>query len=156
MDPALNNLTCTLDSVEATRALGATIAGVAQQGDTIALRGDLGAGKTSLAQGFVCARLGDVEVTSPTFTLVQTYGEGDQEIWHVDLYRIEEEAELEELGLEEALGVALVLFEWPERMEEDLPDDRLDIRLEHDRCGGRHAVLTPRGTWVDRRLDLTS
>jgi tRNA threonylcarbamoyladenosine biosynthesis protein TsaE len=154
MDPAPNNLMCTLDSVEATRALGATIAEAARQGDTIALRGDLGAGKTSLAQGFVRAKLGNVEVTSPTFTLVQIYGARDQEIWHVDLYRIEEEAELEELGLEDAFEVALVLIEWPERMEADLPDNRLDILLEHDNAGGRRAVLTPRGNWAERRLDL--
>ncbi|MGY8995339.1 MAG: tRNA (adenosine(37)-N6)-threonylcarbamoyltransferase complex ATPase subunit type 1 TsaE [Alphaproteobacteria bacterium] len=145
---------CTLDSVEATRALGARLAGSARQGDTIALRGDLGAGKTSLVQGFVRAKIGDVEVTSPTFTLVQTYGTQEQEIWHVDLYRIEEAVELVELGLEDAFDVALVLIEWPERMEEQLPGDRLDVLLEYDNAGGRLAVLTPRGNWLDRRLDL--
>ena len=154
MDPAPNNLTFTLESVEATRALGATIAGAARQGDTIALRGDLGAGKTSLAQGFVRAKLGNVEVTSPTFTLVQTYGEEEQEIWHVDLYRIEDAAELEELGLEDAFDVTLVLIEWPERMEAGLPENRLDVLLEHDSAGGRCAILTPRGNWADRHLDL--
>ncbi len=150
MEPTTDNLTFSLETVEATRALGAKVAGIARKGDTIALRGDLGAGKTSFAQGFVHARLNDVEVTSPTFTLVQTYGEGDDEIWHVDLYRIDDPRELQELGLDDALGACLVLIEWPERMEQELPRDRLDVSLHHIDGTRRHAVLAPGVSWQGR------
>ena len=156
MEPMTDKLTFRLESVEATRALGAKISGIARKGDTIALRGDLGAGKTSFAQGFLQARCPGVEVTSPTFTLIQTYGAEDDEIWHVDLYRINDLRELEELGLEEALGERLVLIEWPERMEETLPEDRLDVRLYHGQTAGRRAELCPWGSWCARIEKITT
>lgn len=137
-----------LPDVAATEALGARIAALAEEGDVIALRGDLGAGKTALARGFIRARLGEVEVTSPTFTLVQLYG--DDTIWHVDLYRVEDPRELRELGLEEAFESAICLIEWPERLGEDLPEDRLDVALAFVGKEGREAVVTPHGCWRGR------
>ena len=131
----------------ATMALGAELAAGARPGDVILLSGDLGAGKTALARGFIRARLGDVEVTSPTFTLVQIHGEGGDEIWHVDLYRIEAERELGELGLEEAMEQAICLIEWPERLGRTMPEDRLDVVLSFTADGGRDAALTPHGAW---------
>jgi len=142
---------CDLPDEPATEALGAAIAACAEPGDTVALRGDLGAGKTALARGFIRARLGDsTEVTSPTFTLVQLYGTGDDEIWHVDLYRIESRRELRELGLEDALGSAICLVEWPERLGELLPDDRLDVTLGFLSDGGRRATVEAHGAWTGR------
>ena len=134
----------------ATAALGAELAALAGPGDVICLTGDLGAGKTALARGFVRARLGNVEVTSPTFTLVQIYGEGEDEIWHVDLYRIEETSELRELGLEEAMESAICLIEWPDRLGGDLPADRLDVVLAFDGESGRIATLHGHGRWQGR------
>ncbi len=133
-----------------TAALGAELAALAGPGDLICLSGDLGAGKTALARGFIRARLGDVEVTSPTFTLVQVYGSGDDEIWHVDLYRIEEEGELRELGLEEAMDDVVCLIEWPDRLGARLPADRLDITITFDGQGGRIATLAAYGAWQGR------
>jgi tRNA threonylcarbamoyladenosine biosynthesis protein TsaE len=134
----------------ATEALGAELAALARPGDTICLIGDLGAGKTALARGFIHARLGAVEVTSPTFTLMQLYGSGEDEIWHVDLYRIEETGELRELGLEEAMEETICLIEWPERLGALLPPDRLEVRLAFDGTGGRTATLVAFGAWEGR------
>lgn len=134
----------------ATESLGARIAAAARPGDTILLAGDLGAGKTALARGFIRARLGRVEVTSPTFTLVQIHGAGDDEIWHVDLYRIADTSELRELGLEDALGEVICLIEWPDRLGDRLPEDRLEVALSFPAEGGRLATVRPHGAWVGR------
>ncbi len=116
-----------LSTLDATRAFAQTIGAALRCGDVVTLAGDLGAGKTTFAQ-FLIQSLSDghVEVTSPTFTLLQTYPvtltDGAAcELYHYDLYRIEHPAQLVELGLEEAVaGVALI--EWPERlMGYDMP-----------------------------------
>lgn len=140
-----------LPDLAATHALARRLAGLARPGDTIALSGDLGAGKTEWARAFVRARLGrpDEEVPSPTFTLVQIYGDGDGEIWHADLYRLTHPDEALELGLEDALGHALVVLEWPERIARLLPRDRLDIAFTLT-DGARFADLVPHGNWIDR------
>ena len=134
----------------ATAALGAELAAIAGPGDVICLSGDLGAGKTALARGFIRARLGEVEVTSPTFNLVQIHGQGEDEIWHVDLYRIEDPSELRELGLEEAMETAICLIEWPQRLGRDLPEDRLEVTLVFAGQGGRTATLAAHGAWRER------
>jgi tRNA threonylcarbamoyl adenosine modification protein YjeE len=96
----------------ATAALGQRLAQLLRPGDLVALRGDLGAGKTALARSIVRTLTGDpaLEVPSPTFALVQPY-EG---VLHADLYRISTEAEAAELGLDDQPD-AIVLVEWPER-----------------------------------------
>ena len=145
-----------LPDAAATRALGARLAALARPGDTIALHGDLGAGKTELARAFVRERLGraDEEVPSPTFTLVQVYGEGEDEIWHADLYRLARAEDALELGLEDAFGHAIVLLEWPDRLGGLLPRDRLDLAITFD-DGIRHARLTPHASWIDRMTGLS-
>ena len=141
----------------ATRDLGARLSALFRAGDLILLRGDLGAGKTTLARAAIQAHLeahGLMEdVPSPTFTLVQTYESPDLLITHVDLYRVEEEDELRELGLTEALDEGAVLVEWPERAEGEmarLSRDRLDIRLSLMPEGLRRAELTGTGSWAAR------
>ncbi len=96
----------------------------------VALHGPLGAGKTALVQA-ACAGAGVREpVTSPTFTLVHEHRAGGLEVRHVDLYRIHDPAELDELGWEELVaGTALVFVEWAERASERLPPDRWEVRL---------------------------
>ncbi len=115
-----------------TSALAGRIARVAQAGDVIALRGELGSGKTSFARGFIRARgRGDEEVPSPTFTLVEIYEfpGGAPAVWHFDLYRLAKSEDVYELGFEEALGGAILLIEWPERLGPLLPRGRLDVEL---------------------------
>ena len=115
----------------ATAALAAALAPLCRTGDCLLLQGDLGAGKTAFARGFIRALVGqDIEVVSPTFTLVQTYGLPDgTQIWHGDLYRLEDPSDLEEIGLEEALQTSITLIEWPELARPLLPLDALTVTL---------------------------
>lgn len=110
----------TLHSPDETAALAHCIAPLLHGGDTILLHGDIGAGKTHFARALIQHRqasIGPVEdVPSPTFTLVQTYEIGSDEIWHVDLYRLSDEDEIEELGLRDAFDNAICLIEWPDRL----------------------------------------
>lgn len=150
----------------ATVDLGRALASVVQQADVIALWGNLGAGKTTLARGLIQAGLpGGEDVPSPTFTLVQTYpwdvAGGDCEIWHFDLYRLEDPSDALELGIEDAFFDHISLIEWPEKLGPYLPDDRLDIRLEQETDpvdrppkSGRRAVLSGSGDWADRLSDV--
>lgn len=106
-----------LTSLDDTRALAVTLARELKRGDMVALSGELGTGKTTFAQFLIEALGGGSNVTSPTFTLLQTYpvtlADGSTcELHHYDLYRIEHPRELAELGMEEA---PLALIEWPER-----------------------------------------
>jgi tRNA threonylcarbamoyladenosine biosynthesis protein TsaE len=112
--------------------LGARLGAECRAGDVIALVGDLGAGKTVLAQGFARG-LGvpeDVPITSPTFTLVNQYEHGRLLLHHVDLYRLEREAELEHLGLWELYrGDGVVVVEWFDRFPKIAPTEWLELRI---------------------------
>ncbi len=122
--------TLELPDEAATAALARGIAAIARQGDVIALQGDLGCGKTAFARAFVNALPGaPEEVPSPTFTLVQVYPRGAREVWHFDLYRLEQPEEVTELGLEEALAEGITLIEWPERLGGALPRGALTLRF---------------------------
>ena len=143
-------LTVLLASEEATERLGALLARCARPGDCILLRGHIGAGKSALARAFIRARLGpDTEVPSPTFTLVQTYQDGDVEIWHADLYRLSDPQEAVELGLIDAFSEMICLVEWPELLGEMVPETSLDIELSA-KDGGHVAKLTSGAGWHDR------
>jgi tRNA threonylcarbamoyladenosine biosynthesis protein TsaE len=113
----------------ATAAFAARISQRAAAGDVIALKGDLGAGKTTFARGFIRARGCTEEVPSPTFTLVQIYELRSAVIWHFDLYRLKSPEEAWELGIEDAFDEAISLIEWPERLGTLLPRRRLEIEL---------------------------
>lgn len=112
-----------------TLALGRELAGKLAPGDVIALRGGLGVGKTTLVRGVIQALIGDVEVPSPTYTLVQTYDAPDFEIWHCDLYRLESPDDILELGLLDAMEDCAVFIEWPEQMGHYLPDRHRSIEI---------------------------
>lgn len=145
-----------LPDAAATQALGAALASRLKAGDVVALRGDLGAGKTALARGLIRALFGaDTEVPSPTFTLVQTYEDDSLRLslWHFDLYRLEDPEEAFELGIEDAFADAISLIEWPERLGRHLPKRRLEVSLSH--AGeGRRATLSGGGDWPDRLARL--
>ena len=118
-----------LPDLAATAELGARIAAGLRPGDLVALSGDLGAGKTTLARAILLA-LGVAEnVPSPTFTLVQAYDTPNLRVSHYDLYRLKSESEMRELGLDDALDDGAVLVEWPERA---LLPDGLRIDLAND------------------------
>jgi tRNA threonylcarbamoyladenosine biosynthesis protein TsaE len=130
-----------------TRRLAARLGRVARPGDVVALVGDLGAGKTTFVIG-LAAGLGvprQTRVQSPTFTLVNEYP-GRIPLYHVDLYRIVDAGELDELGLREYLGGAgLAAVEWFDRFAEVAPPDYLEVRLDILGERGRRLVVVPHG-----------
>jgi tRNA threonylcarbamoyl adenosine modification protein YjeE len=131
-------------SEQETDALAARMAAHLATGSLVALTGDLGAGKSTLARAFIRARLedGEAEVPSPTFTLVQTYDAPDgTEIWHADLYRLSDPEEVYELGLDEAREDAICLVEWPDRMPESWWRDALEVTLAIGDAGARHIAF---------------
>jgi tRNA threonylcarbamoyl adenosine modification protein YjeE len=136
-------VTVALADEAATIAAGAALAAQVRGGDAIALVGDLGAGKTTLVRGLVAA-LGGGTSTSPTFSLVNEYPGGRLIVWHVDLYRVEREAELVELGLEDILGDprGICLIEWADRFAV-MPADHLRLELVH---AGDARTLSATGT----------
>jgi tRNA threonylcarbamoyladenosine biosynthesis protein TsaE len=156
----------------ATLALARSLTGLLQAGDVVFLIGDLGAGKTTFARGLINALppvgdtgvgdrgadgvgsgdgAGDEEVPSPTFTLVQIYERRPAPVWHVDLYRLERPEDVEELGLEEAAREAITLIEWPERLGQRIPADRLEVQLSYgEDANARSVVLIGYGSWRKR------
>jgi tRNA threonylcarbamoyladenosine biosynthesis protein TsaE len=148
--------TVSLPDEAAAQAFGARLGRLLRPGDVVALQGDLGMGKTTLARAAIRAALRDPDapVPSPTFTLVQTYEAPECAIWHVDLYRLSEPEDAWELGLEEAFGSAATLIEWPERLAAALPSDRLLIALT-EQGRGRAARLEAGPPWAERLEELT-
>ena len=116
-------------SAEETRSVGAAIASCLAPGDVVVLAGDLGSGKTTLAQG-IAGALGVTEpVVSPTFAIVREY-EGAVPVAHVDVYRLDHVQELHDLGFEEIVdGSRVVLVEWGELVAPILPVDRVVVRV---------------------------
>lgn len=142
----------------ATVRLGEDIAMALKPGDTLALAGDLGAGKTCLARALIRAIADDamLEVPSPTFTLVQSYDDLRLPVAHFDLYRLSGPDEMEELGLDEALAGGAALIEWPDRAGDMLPDGTIHLALSHE-GEGRRAELRcdgPAGERIARSLAI--
>lgn len=106
--------TFTVQTLEEMQHFAALVAKHAQVGSVIALKGDLGVGKTAFSKAFIGALGCDEPVTSPTFNIVQLYETAKGQVWHFDLYRIEKEIELEEIGLHDALEGGITIIEWPE------------------------------------------
>jgi tRNA threonylcarbamoyladenosine biosynthesis protein TsaE len=138
-----------LDSEQATAELGRAIAGKVRAGDVIALSGPLGVGKTALARSILEALGHEGEVPSPTFAIVQPYELLDPPVWHVDLYRIEDASEIEELGLD-AAEEGLLLVEWPERAGKRAFGETLRLNLEFDGSGARRLTADVPPSWEGR------
>ena len=135
----------------ATEAFGAALAARVRPGDVIALSGDLGMGKTSIARGLLAALGLAGEAPSPSFAIVQPYDPPEVRlpVLHVDLYRIDDPEELEELGLAEALSDTLVLVEWPERAPGHWPQ-ALTLTLQPGPDGGRILTADVPASWKPR------
>ena len=138
-----------LKSEEETAAAGAMIARVARAGDVITLAGPLGVGKTALARGFLAALGHEGEVPSPSFAIVQPYEDLHPQVWHVDLYRIEDPSEIDELGLDAATD-AVLLVEWPERAGSNAWPDALNLSLEFGQDGERILTAKVPPSWEGR------
>ncbi len=133
-------------------AAGAALAAILRAGDVVALSGGLGAGKTTLARGLLAALGLTEEAPSPTFAIVQPYDPPDvsMPVAHVDLYRLDDPAEVEELGLDEYLGDGALIVEWPERMGNRLWPDSLFLTIEVQPDGARRLTASLPPSWKER------
>ena len=141
--------------------LAGLLAFALRPGDVVALRGDLGAGKTTLARVLLRVLLGDdmAEVPSPTFSLLQTYAAPRFPVFHFDLYRLGSADEALELGLGEETAAGVALIEWPERAESLLPPNRIEIAIDDvPDPTERRVTITGLGTTAARiaRLEAIS
>lgn len=141
-----------LGTPTASEDFGRRLAAVLRPGDVVALFGDLGAGKTTLARGILEGLGFKGEVASPTFPIVQAYERPDVRLplWHVDLYRVEDEAEIEELALDEARHDAALVIEWPERLGPMLWSDALRLHLSVAGEAVRSLTATVPPAWEGR------
>jgi tRNA threonylcarbamoyladenosine biosynthesis protein TsaE len=143
-------VTVDLPNLAAVEALGARIAGKLQPGDVVALSGDLGAGKTTLARAIVAALGYAGEVPSPTFTILETYDALHPPLVHADFYRLESPREAEELGLDDYREGAALIAEWPEKAGGFAHEPTcLSIALELAESG-RKAVVEGGADWQSR------
>jgi tRNA threonylcarbamoyladenosine biosynthesis protein TsaE len=136
----------------ATERFAAAVGRHLRRGDIIALSGTLGAGKTVFARGLLQGLGFEGDVTSPTFPIVQVYDAPGMRLplWHVDLYRIEDQSELDELGLDEARADAALAIEWPERLGASLWPDSLQLRLDDAGPGARALTAIVPPAWEKR------
>ncbi|MEG3122940.1 tRNA (adenosine(37)-N6)-threonylcarbamoyltransferase complex ATPase subunit type 1 TsaE [Sphingomonas sp. GB1N7] len=141
----------TLRDAEATEAFGARLAMLIAPGDVITLAGQLGAGKTSIARGLLSALGLAGEAPSPSFAILQPYAPPEVRlpVLHVDLYRIEDVAEMQELGLDEALSDSVLVVEWPERAPDHWPN-ALALSLEILADGTRALTAQVPAAWKAR------
>lgn len=147
-----------LRSLEDTRRLGVLLGRTSRLGDVILLTGQLGAGKTTLAQ-FIAEGLevpAEYYVTSPSFSLVHEYP-GRIPLYHLDCYRLDNEDDVEESGLMDYIAAdGLTVVEWPDRLGSLVPAERLDMEIRLAGDDVRVAVLTPHGeSWRKRMDELT-
>lgn len=113
-------------------------------GMVICLTGELGSGKTVFVKGFARALGIQETITSPTFTLVKVYKDGEMQLNHMDVYRLDDSSE--DLGLSDYLNQdAVTIIEWPEMIEEQLPEERLDVKIKVIDDNTRVLVFTPYG-----------
>lgn len=121
-------------------------------GDLILLRGDLGAGKTSLARAIIRGVAGAaIDVPSPTFALIEPY-DFETPLYHLDLYRLDDADQAVELGLEDMMEAAVLLVEWPERAPGLFTGPRLEITIGAQDDGARMIRLDPQGKRWEQRL----
>lgn len=125
-----------LENESETVAFGAKIASAICGGEIVYLRGELGAGKTTLVRGFLNALGHAGNVKSPTYTLVEPYSINELNIYHFDLYRINDPEELEAIGIRDYCDATSVcLYEWPEQGGDVLPDADIVLSLSHSELG---------------------
>ncbi len=133
-----------------TRRIGARLGRLLEAGDVLLLQGELGSGKTVLAQGLGQGLAVREPVKSSSFVLLNEY-HGRLTMYHADLYRLDEPAQVAELALEEVAAPGVLVVEWPERAWEELPPEHLLVRIEERNARERRLTLAPRG---ERYADL--
>lgn len=151
--------------LEQTLAIGRTVSALAQPGDTIALVGELGAGKTQFVRGLAEGLgIAPEAVSSPTFVIMHEYEAAKMPdatasanhvslLVHIDAYRLNSSEELDGLGLDDVRNEAVLAVEWADRVLSGLGEDVLMVEITHDPAGRRFAIM-PRGRWVDKIQEL--
>jgi tRNA threonylcarbamoyladenosine biosynthesis protein TsaE len=118
-------------SEEETTTVGRELAGTLRSGDVVLLHGELGAGKTAFVRGLAEGlRISPDAVSSPTFTLIQEYRGGRLPLFHVDLYRLDDPREIDDLGLEEIAADGVLAIEWAEKLPRTA-EDAIHVTIEH-------------------------
>jgi len=146
----MSSLHFSLPTLEATEHLATLLAPLLRVGDVVTLQGDLGTGKTTFARSLLHG-LGIIgEIPSPTFTLMQSYLVDQKTYFHLDLYRLKDGAEREELGWGDMRYEGVSLIEWPERADAYLPSDRLNLHFKLDDLEMRTCFLEPCQSWRTR------
>jgi tRNA threonylcarbamoyladenosine biosynthesis protein TsaE len=153
-----NQVKIDVKNLSETKNLAQKIAALIDSNDTLTLKGDLGAGKTTFCSLIIQQILPiDNNVTSPTFNIVHQYKSdninNNISIWHFDLYRLKHINEIFELGYEEALE-DIMLIEWPEIIDNLLPKDRLEIAIIFENSDNRKYILTPFGKWEKKLMEM--
>ena len=146
----VNRRVVELPDLAAMEAFGARIAGGMRGGDVVALTGSLGTGKTTLARAILRAAGHAGEVPSPTFTLIETYDALQPPVVHADFYRLENHAEVQELGLDDYRDGAVLIAEWPDRAGGFAHEPgclAIDISFAGS---GRKAIVEPGADWLGR------
>lgn len=138
-----------IESLEQTQVIAHSVANVMKENDVIILNGDVGAGKTTFAKFLIKKLCEDesLEVTSPTFSIVQIYSSTIGSIWHVDLYRLKDPEEIFETGIYDMLGKEVCIIEWPEKIMKYLPSSYLNINLDQET---KKITLEKHGDWCAR------
>lgn len=136
---------------EETKELAADLAKLLAPGDVITLAGDLGAGKTTFTKGIALGLgISDI-ITSPTFTIVKEY-EGDLSLYHMDVYRLEYSEE--DIGFSEYFnGDGISVVEWAQFIQEYLPEERLDIKIDYLENNQRKINFYPSGEYFEKVVD---
>ena len=130
-------------SAESTMRIAAELAEKLPDGSTVALSGELGAGKTVFVKGFAAALGIDEHITSPTFNIVKEY-EGKKKLYHFDVYRIGDVDELFQIGFDEYIDSdAICIIEWADIIKEALPRDAIRVKIEGS--GDMDRIITIEG-----------
>jgi tRNA threonylcarbamoyladenosine biosynthesis protein TsaE len=146
-------LDLTSASPDETRVIAARLASVAEPGDVVCLWGELGAGKTVFAKGFGAGLGVRDTISSPSFVLMGEYA-GRLPLFHIDLYRLATAAEAFDGGLlDDRQAAGVVVIEWPDRLGDDVPGERLDVRIEGGADDPRQLQLQAHGESHRRYVD---
>jgi len=128
-----------LNNLKDTNKFGQKLAQITREDDIFCLKGNLGSGKTSIARAFIKYFTKSDKILSPTFPMLITYEYANNVIWHYDMYRLENPADVWNLSLEEAFNKGIILIEWPEIIEHLIPNKKIEITIK-DITGNRRLI----------------
>ena len=150
----MNNLIFTSHSEDETKNFAFNLASKLNVGDIIVLSGDLGSGKTKFTEGFLKYFNLENEISSPTFTIVNEYKNKDINIYHFDVYRLEDSEEFYAIGGEEYFNSGICIIEWGELIKDVLPNDYIHISFDRDNSDDNTRILNiqTHGTKFDNIL----